>query len=134
MPFLSPNQQRQSTEGSHEGTETALKAVTKVRKQKNSMVSTKHNQFPGHVGDTFFLNSRRFLRDKPYNIKIQVKFAMPINERVMNDDELRPTLISVPEITVILFTRRLAYVQCTKNRPMCKNYTANYKTCQGSID
>jgi len=32
----------------------ALKAVTKVRKQKNSMVSTKHNQFPGHIGDTFF--------------------------------------------------------------------------------
>jgi len=30
-----------------------------------------------------FLNSRRFLRGKPCNIKIQVKFVMSINEHVM---------------------------------------------------
>ena len=33
------------------------------------------NQFPGDIQDTFF-NSRRFLRDKPYNIKMHVKFVM----------------------------------------------------------
>jgi len=43
------------------------------------------------------------------------------------DDELRSTLIIVPEIIVILFTRGLPYVQCTKNRLTCENYTANYK-------
>jgi len=32
-----------------------------------------------------------------------------------------------PEIIVIMFTRGLPYVQCTKNRLTCKNYTANYK-------
>jgi len=31
------------------------------------------NQFPDFQ-DTFFKNSTRFLRDKPYNIKMQVKF------------------------------------------------------------
>ena len=33
----------------------------------------------------------------------------------------------LPEITVILFTRGLRYVQCTKNRLTCENCTANYK-------
>ena len=45
------------------------------------------------------------------------QFAMSINEHV--------TL--TPEIIVILFTRRLPYVQCTKNRLTCKNYIANHK-------
>jgi len=35
-----------------------------------------------------------------------------------------------PEIIVILFTWGLLYVQCTKNRLTCKNYTAGYKTFQ----
>ena len=30
-----------------------------------------------------FKNSRRFLHDKPYNIEMQVKFVMSINEHVM---------------------------------------------------
>jgi len=35
-----------------------------------------------------FLNSRRFLRDKPYNIKMQVKFAMSISEHgMMSSDQ-----------------------------------------------
>ena len=34
------------------------------------------------------------------------------------------------EITVILFTQGLPYVQCTKNRPMRKNYIANYTIFQ----
>jgi len=33
----------------------------------------------------------------------------------------------LPEITVILFTGGLPYVQCTKNRLTCENCTANYK-------
>ena len=32
-----------------------------------------------------------------------------------------------PEIIVILFSQGLPYAQCTKNRPTCKNYPANYK-------
>ena len=35
-----------------------------------------------------------------------------------------------PEITVILFTRGLPYVQCTKNRLTCENNKANYKIFQ----
>ena len=35
------------------------------------------NQFPGDFQDTFVKkNSRRFKRDKLYNIKMQVKFVM----------------------------------------------------------
>ena len=30
-------------------------------------------QFPGYI---YFLNSTRFLRDKPHNIKMQAKFVM----------------------------------------------------------
>ena len=42
------------------------------------------NQFPGDI----LLNSRRFLRDKPYNIKMQVKFAMSISEHgMMSSDQ-----------------------------------------------
>ena len=37
-------------------------------------------------------------------------------------------LITVPEITVILFTRGLHYVQCSKNRMKRENYIANNKT------
>ena len=47
-----------------------------------------------------------------------MKFVMSVNEHC--DDELRPTLITVPEIIVILFTRGLPYVQCTNNRPRVK--------------
>ena len=70
---------------------------------------------PGDIQD-IFLNPIRFLRGKPYNIKMQVS----INEHV------------IPEITVILFTRGLLYVrlQCTKNRLTCENYIANYKFFQ----
>ena len=35
-----------------------------------------------------------------------------------------------PEITVILFTRGLPYVQCTNNCLTCENDTANYKILQ----
>jgi len=35
-----------------------------------------------------------------------------------------------PEIIVILFTGGLLYVQCTKNRPTCKDYIASYKIFQ----
>ena len=35
-----------------------------------------------------------------------------------------------PEIIVILFTWKLPYAQCTKNRHTCKDYTANYKFFQ----
>jgi len=31
---------------------------------------------PGDIQDTFFLNSGRFPHDKPYNIKMQLKFVM----------------------------------------------------------
>jgi len=34
--------------------------------------------------------------------------------------------VLTPEIIVILFTRGLPYVQCTKNHLTCKNYIANY--------
>jgi len=70
---------------------------------------------PGDIQD-IFLNPIRFLRGKPYNIKMQVS----INEHV------------IPEITVILFTRGLLYVslQCTKNRLTCENYIANCKIFQ----
>ena len=65
------------------------------------------NQFPGNFQDIymihFFKFPEDFLRDKPYNIK----------------------MLS-PEITVILFTRKLPHVQCTKNRLTCESYIANY--------
>ena len=84
MPFLPPNQQRQSTEGT-------------------------------------------FLRNKPYNIKMQVNFVTSINEHVtMSSDNWLLT----PEIIVILLTRALPYVQCTENRPTCENYTGNYSIFQ----
>ena len=35
-----------------------------------------------------------------------------------------------PQILVILFTRRLPYVQCSKNRLTCENYIAVYKIFQ----
>ena len=44
---------------------------------------------------------------------MQVKFVLSIDEHDC-DDELRPTLIIVTEITVILFTRAIPYVQCAK--------------------
>jgi len=33
-------------------------------------------RFPGDIQDTFFFKSRRFSRDKSYNIKMQVKFVV----------------------------------------------------------
>ena len=35
-----------------------------------------------------------------------------------------------PTNSVKALKARLPYVQCTKNRPTCKNYTASYKTFQ----
>jgi len=49
-----------------------------------------------------------------------VKFLMSINEHVM----------LTPEIIVVLFTRGLPYVQCTKNHLTCEKYIANYKIFQ----
>jgi len=46
--------------------------------------------------------STRFLRDKPYDVKMQVKFVISINDA-------NPW----PEIIVILFTLRLPYAQRT---------------------
>ena len=67
------------------------------------------NHFPGDFKEIFrklFFKSRRFIGDKPYNIKMQLK------------------------ITVILLTRGLPYVQSTRNRLTCENYIANYKISQ----
>ena len=40
-------------------------------------------QFPGYIQDTYFKNSRRFLHDKPYNVRMQVKFVMSMKEHVL---------------------------------------------------
>jgi len=77
------------------------------------------NLFPGDIQDTVPKNSRRFFTshyyNKPYSIKMQVKFVMSINEHVMMSSVQRPSLC-----------------QCTgaKNCPTCENYVANYKIFQ----
>jgi len=74
--------------------------------------------------------SEDYLRDKLYNIEMQVKFVMSIKEELVISSDQRSSVINMPVITVILFTGRLPCVQCTKNRLTCENYTANYKFFQ----
>jgi len=78
MPFLPPNQQRQSTEGTEE------------------------------ISTIVFKNSRNFCvtNDKPYSIKMQVKFVMSINEHMTTSFD-QPS--SLCHQTLILFTRGLPY-------------------------
>jgi len=45
--------------------------------------STISRRLLGDIQDAFFFNSRRSLRNKRYNIKMQVKFVMSINEHVI---------------------------------------------------
>ena len=79
------------------------------------------NQFLGDFqeisGIHFQKNSRRLLSDKPYNIRMQVKFVMSINEHMIMSSDQRSSLC-------------YQTVQCTKNRVTCKNYIANYKIFQ----
>jgi len=89
------------------------------------------NQFPEdfqEISRTHIFNSRRFSRDKPYNIKMQMKFVM--SEDLLFKKKVfcwhLVARVLTPEIIVILFTRGLPYVQCTKNHLTCKNYIANY--------
>jgi len=85
----------------------------------------------------FFKFKKIFLRDKPYNIEMRVKFVMSTNEHVMMN--LRPTLItghseSLCHPTYLLIyeqqTGGLPRVQCTKNGLTRKNCIANYKISQ----
>jgi len=55
--------------------------------QFNYKVNIVQANFRVYTSGYIFLNSRRFLSDKPYNIKMQVKFAMTINEHVMTSSD-----------------------------------------------
>ena len=47
-------------------------------------------RFPGDIRDIYWQkNSRRLSRDKPYNIRMQVKFVMSINEYVLMSSDQR---------------------------------------------
>ena len=60
------------------------------------------NNFHEISGTHFQQNPEDFLRDKPYNIKMQVKFVMSINEHVMtSSDQCSPLCLR----SVIPFTR-----------------------------
>ena len=85
-------------------------------------------RYPGYI----FLNSRRFFCDKPYSIKMQVKFVMAINEHVMMVSSDQRSSLCHPTHLLIYKqqTQGLPYVQCTKNRLTCENYIANYKIFQ----
>jgi len=77
-------------------------------------------RYPG-----YFFKSGRFVRYKAYNIKMQVKFIISINEHVMMSSDQRHAYLQYENI-VILFTC-LPYEQCTKNSLTCENYIANHK-------
>ena len=83
---------------------------------------------PQHIHDMFLKkNSRKFLRDKLYNSKICVKSVMSENLLFLSFSwQLPGRNDNPPEIMVILLTRGLPCVQCTKNHLLCENYTANY--------
>ena len=86
------------------------------------------NQFPGdfqEISRIFFFKSGRFVRYKAYNIKMQVKFIISINEHVMMSSDQRHAYLQYENI-LILYTC-LPYEQCTKNSLTCENYIANYK-------
>ena len=70
---------------------------------------------PGYI----FKNSKRFLCDKPYYIRMQEKLVMSTNENVMMSSDQRSSLCHPT-------------VQCTENHVTCKNYTANYKNFPGA--
>jgi len=52
------------------------------------------NQFAGDIQNTYIFKKFHtiFLRDKPYNIRMQVKFVMSINEQVMMRSDQRSSL------------------------------------------
>ena len=63
------------------------------------------NQFPEDIQDTFF-TLQKILRDKPYNIKMQVESVICINEHVMMSSDQRSSLCHP--------TRLLSYEQQTQ--------------------
>jgi len=46
---------------------------------------------PGDIQDTFFQIQEDFLRDKPYNIEMRVKFVMSTNEHNAHHYAIQPT-------------------------------------------
>jgi len=46
------------------------------RQTQTGCLQIEPNQFPGDIKDTFLKHPRRFLRGKPYNIKMQAKFVL----------------------------------------------------------
>ena len=52
-------------------------------------------RYPGYVFKQFYVTSR-FLRDKPHNMKKQVKFVMSINEYVITSSDQRSSLCIQP--------------------------------------
>jgi len=98
------------------------------RAYKSSITNSR--RFPGDIEDTL-KKSRKNLRDKPYNIIMQVKFVMSIKEHVMISSKQRSSLCH-PTCLLIYEqqTRGLSHVQCSKNRLMCENYIANEKIFQ----
>ena len=74
----------------------------------------------------------RFVRDKPYNIRMQVKFVTSINEHVMMSSDRRSSLRHTTRLLIYeQQTWGLPYVQCSKYRLTRKNYTANDKFSSG---
>jgi len=89
----------------------------------NSVRALKAQRYPGYI----FLNSRRFLCDKPYNISDPVYCR---TSYFLSFSRYFPAGTLTTEIIVILFTQGLPYVQCTKNHLTCEDYIANYKIFQ----
>jgi len=66
---------------------------------------------PTDFQDTFLKSSRRFLRDKPYNIKMQAKSIASTKEHAMMSPDQRSSLCH----RLLIYeqqTRGLPYVQC----------------------
>ena len=67
-----------------------LKIIYAIKNAITGFLQIQPNQFPGdsqEISRTHFLNSRRFLRDKPLSIKMQVKFVKSINEYVTTSSD-----------------------------------------------
>ena len=75
------------------------------------------NQFAGDIQNTYIFKKFHtiFLRDKPYNIRMQVKFVMSINEQVMMSSDQRSSLCNP--------TRLLIYEQQTWGLPYVHTHT-----------
>ena len=75
----------------------------------------------------FSKNSRTFLRDKPYNVEMQVKFVMSVDEHVLMSCDQRSSLCLRSQWSCL--PEQFPIYTALKSL-MCENCIANYKIFQ----